>query len=367
MKYCLLLFIVLQFLLFEKTNAQDIHFSQFELSPLNLSPATTGYLSEATDRFTLKYRNQWSAVLPDQAYETIFASYDGRFCMDNTSNFWGYGISAFQDEVGNPSFKTSEYQAAISYHFQLISGYFVSLGFQSGLLRYQLSPTNFDFDNEFDGSVGFNNMPNVEEDLLNDQANIWDVGAGLLFYNPDNAWNMGISFRHITKESYFAFTPSGIAENNRVNTRWTLHASLPFKFGQRGQHFFIVKGMALIQRPHWQFVGGPDFRLRTTKSNSQTLFKFITLGAALRLSNHPDNFVGVDAGIISAKTDVSPNVLMGLSYDVNLSPLQNQNRSVGGFELSLVILLNAKSKNDCLNCFDFDRIKKGKRQKQRKF
>ncbi len=38
-------------------NAQDIHFSQFFASPLNLNPATTGVLS-CDMRFSAIYRNQ---------------------------------------------------------------------------------------------------------------------------------------------------------------------------------------------------------------------------------------------------------------------------------------------------------------------
>lgn len=359
--------LVLCLFLFQKMSAQDIHFSQFDLSPMYISPAMTGYMGDDTDRIVLKYRNQWSAVLPNQGYNTYFASYDGRSCLDHSKNFFGYGVSAMEDKAGDPVFKTSQYQAAFSYHMQLTTGNFLSLGLQSGLLRYRINPMDFDFDNEYDGRLGFINSSNTPLELLNDEARIWDVGGGALFYNPNNSWNVGLSFQHGIKQSYFAFTPTGVEDDNKVNTRWTIHTSVPIGFGRRGQHYFVFNGMALIQRPHWQFIGGGDFRLRISKDKNQTFFQTITVGLALRMSDHPDRALGIDSGILSAKTDISPSMLLGIGYDMNLSNLQNKNRSVGGLEVSFVIQLTAPNKNDCIDCFDFDTKKKGKKQRQRVF
>jgi len=55
--------------------AQDIHFSQFYMSPLNLNPAMTGVMNCKT-RFVANYRNQWASVLKANAYNTYSASYD---------------------------------------------------------------------------------------------------------------------------------------------------------------------------------------------------------------------------------------------------------------------------------------------------
>ena len=41
---------------------QDIHFSQFYMSPLTLNPALTGVMNCNT-RFVGNYRNQWSPVI----------------------------------------------------------------------------------------------------------------------------------------------------------------------------------------------------------------------------------------------------------------------------------------------------------------
>jgi len=55
--------------------AQDIHFSQFYMSPLNLNPALTGVMNSQV-RVVGNYRNQWASVLKSNAFSTYSASYD---------------------------------------------------------------------------------------------------------------------------------------------------------------------------------------------------------------------------------------------------------------------------------------------------
>jgi len=367
-KYKFLLAFLLLFFFLKNSNAQDIHFSQIESSPLLMSPATAGFLGDATDRFTIKYRNQWSAMLPEQAFETFAATYDGRFCMDNTNSFFGYGLSIMEDRVGDPVFKTSQYQAAFAYHFQLSTGYHLSLGFQSGLLRYRIDPKDYNFDHEFDGGVGFIDLPNSTDILNTSEVRMWDVGAGALLYHPSGSWNVGVSFQHDVKRSYFAFTDSGVEDNNRVPTRWLANFSFPINFPLFGKnHHVIPKGIFLFQRPHWQFLAGFDFRLNILEETYQGLLQNLTVGIAARASNHPSNSTTFDAGIVSLNLEISPQVHLGTSYDFTFSSLQNDSKNVGSWEMSMVFLINSEKRNDCIDCFKWDRKKKGYRQKQKKF
>ena len=63
--------------------AQDIHFSQFYMSPLNLNPAMTGVMN-CTQRFVANYRNQWASVLKADAYTTYSVSYDQKLSAVRT-------------------------------------------------------------------------------------------------------------------------------------------------------------------------------------------------------------------------------------------------------------------------------------------
>ena len=60
-------------MVFEKMNAQDIHFSQFYFSPLSLNPANTGNY-KGDYRLFGNYRSQWRDI--SKAYNTFSAGGD---------------------------------------------------------------------------------------------------------------------------------------------------------------------------------------------------------------------------------------------------------------------------------------------------
>src|SRR3954471_19404848 len=70
--------------------AQDIHFSQFNRSPLNLNPANTG-LFDGDFRFSGIHRNQWKSVTVP--YKTFSGAFDMSTPFPNAeNNLIGAGI-----------------------------------------------------------------------------------------------------------------------------------------------------------------------------------------------------------------------------------------------------------------------------------
>jgi len=93
--------------------AQDIHFSQFYLSPLNLNPAMTGVMN-CNVRLVANYRNQWSSVLKQNAFKTYSASYDQRIAVGRY-DFVGIGGSFWGDKAGESEFSTLQGKLSASY------------------------------------------------------------------------------------------------------------------------------------------------------------------------------------------------------------------------------------------------------------
>ena len=79
-KLFLLLFFVFYFPLL--IIGQDLHFSQFLNSPLNLNPAQTGFF-HGSQRFILNHRNQWASVT--KPYSTISGSFDMQLLKRKTN------------------------------------------------------------------------------------------------------------------------------------------------------------------------------------------------------------------------------------------------------------------------------------------
>ena len=346
--------IPLLFLLFfgvKNSVAQDFHFSQFDLAPLYVSPALTGFMS-AQNRIAIKYRSQWSSVLQENEFETILVSYDGRLCPREGISF-AYGVNIVKDQVGFPAFKTNQYMGSFAFHIKLNSGHFASAGFQTGLLQYRWDASQLKFDSQFDGTIGFDlSLPSMESFLDREKINLIDLSGGILLYSRNKIpWNFGVAFHHVNPKNYYAFTSTGIQDNNRTKVRWVIHGAIPFA---AGKHFLAFKGMSIVQLPHWQLNTGVDFRFQFSKNKTNPIFNFAILGVGLRLSNRPDQFLVTDAAIISLKTDIAIGLLFGMSYDVNISPLKKFSRGRGGAEVSLIWEFPIREKTKCVTCPDMN-------------
>jgi len=81
-----IIFIIVSCFYFNYAASQDIHFSQFESSPLNLSPAQTGSFNHDF-RLITNHRNQWQSVTVP--YLTLSASFEGKV---QNKNFFKSGF-----------------------------------------------------------------------------------------------------------------------------------------------------------------------------------------------------------------------------------------------------------------------------------
>ena len=93
--------------------SQDIHFSQFYMSPLNLNPALTGVMN-CKMRFIANYRNQWAPVLKSASFNTFNASFDQKIPVSRY-DYFGFGGTLWGDKAGSLDFKTVSFKLSGSY------------------------------------------------------------------------------------------------------------------------------------------------------------------------------------------------------------------------------------------------------------
>ena len=116
--------------------AQDIHFSQFYNSPLNLNPALAGNF-DGNYRFAGNYRNQWSSVtIP---FATFSMSGDARNVFGISKA--GAGVIFNNDNTGDSRFRTTIFNVAGSYGFDINgdSSNRITAGIQTGVTNKTLS------------------------------------------------------------------------------------------------------------------------------------------------------------------------------------------------------------------------------------
>lgn len=326
--------------------AQDIHFSQFDRSALLTNPANAG-LSPGVARLSLQYRNQWNSVLHSNAYNSAMATFDWRSCV--SGSFLAYGLVLSADRAGEPRFSNAQVLGNLAYHQRVADDVFLSGGVMAGFWNYGLDEGALEFEEQFDG-IGFNGSFDSFESFHTLRRTVFDLSAGLLFYDTHRAWRLGMSLYHINQPLYSLLEDD--IEGNRVGMGWALQGSI----GLNTDHNFQDKELSLSARFRRQalfrnslqseLLAGGQWQM--TKPKNTRYAQAIFWGVATRLGGRDDGgALLVDAIIPSFRVDYHI-WSFSLSYDINTSPLINASKLGGGMELSVQV--NFDGKPNCVNC-----------------
>lgn len=205
--------------------AQDMHFSQFQYSPLNLNAASTGKFN-GDHRFAATHRNQWSSV--SQSFKTFSVSYDRPVKLSaNAFPHHHAGIVINSDKAGDGDFGTL--QALLSYSYLFAIGNdsinFISAGVQAGVVQRSVNFSELTFDNQYDGDV-FNPSGLSGENPSRNSFAYPDVNLGLTWTRlfDNGVLEGGISLQHINKPNQTFYDGDKIP----LPMRWQVNISPVF-------------------------------------------------------------------------------------------------------------------------------------------
>lgn len=232
------------------TQAQDIHFSQFYMSPLNTNPALTGVMNCNT-RLVANYRNQWAGVLGSNAYNTYSVSYDQKVSVGRT-DYFGIGGSLWSDVAGSLDFGTTQGRLSFSYSKKM-GGYrdkahFLVLGADAAISQRRLNQSSDDqiWSSQHDGQGGVipGSTPVIASTLDYDFIYA-DLAVGLLWFSIIDKYNnfyAGAAIHHINRPN-ITFQTDGTVET--INQRITLHAGGAFEVDNK---LALVPGFVFLKQ-----------------------------------------------------------------------------------------------------------------------
>lgn len=195
-KALLILFVLFSAL----TKAQDIHFSQFGGSILNLNPALTGFFN-GDYRVNAIYRSQWLSV--PVPYSTISMGGETRFRpSSNTKDMVGVGLLFNNDKAGDTRYGTTQMYVSGSFIHPLKadSSLLVSAGLNVGFCSVGFDYDRMTFDNQYDG-LNYNKSAATGENFNWTRYNFGDVNfgiAGQYILNKKQRFILGTSLHHLT-------------------------------------------------------------------------------------------------------------------------------------------------------------------------
>lgn len=312
--------------------AQDIHFSQFYMSPLNLNPAMTGVMN-CNSRLVANYRNQWASVLRSNSYRTYSFSYDQRIPVGRY-DFFGIGGTFWGDQAGEANFATTTGKLSLSYSKRMggtrNGGNYLVIGAEGGGAQRSLDFLRLRWGTQHDGLGGFDPDAPTQEDFDRDQFVFADLAAGLLWFmtfDENNSLYLGGAFHHLNRADQ-SFTSD---QPDLLYSRYTVHAGGEFQVSNR---FGLVPGVIVMsQGPSFQVNAGTSFKFLLGRGRVASDQSF-QVGLWTRVSNRVESGVLNDAVILSTRFDYE-NFSLGFSYDLNVSDLSDASNGNGGFELAL--------------------------------
>ena len=338
--------------------AQDIHFSQFYMSPLNLNPALTGVMNSQV-RVVGNYRNQWASVLKSNAFSTYSVSYDQKIPVGRY-DYFGVGGTFWGDKAGQSDFKTLQGKMSVSYSKRM-GGYrskshYLVVGVEGGVSQRSIDFLNLQWGSQHDGAGGFNGQLPSGETFDRDNFLFADMSAGLMWFTVfDENSNFYIcgAFSHLNRANQ-SFDSN---EDIPLYSKFTIHAGAELMGASR---IGLVPGMvAFFQGPSFELNAGTSLKFlmgggRGKNRDTQSFQIGLWTRLANRVNgtdvltidpNNPDGdpvvsrnddvSVWVDALILSTRFDYN-NFGIGFSYDVNVSNLKPASNSNGAFEFSII-------------------------------
>lgn len=322
--------LISQFSSITSSLAQDIHFSQFYMTPLTTNPALAGAIHGMEAQ--LNYKDQWRSL--GAPYKTTGASADMSFQRKKKAKaFFAAGINFFSDKSGDSKMGTTQANVTGACHVVIDRYNKLGAGIQIGFAQRSVDYSALQWGNQFDGKAYNSSWGSLETPGVPSYSYA-DVGTGMVWSysnttgkenvmgNNEFKANAGFSLFHLSKPKY-SFTGT----DERLNIKFGLH------------------GDATIGIPNTNYGFAPGFMFFKQGSTSE-----IYIGSLMRFKlNQISKYTGIktnssiaagayyrakDAAVIAVLMEYA-NFAVGMSYDINTSGLTTASVGKGGFEISI--------------------------------
>lgn len=306
-----------------QATAQDIHFTQFEASPLIVNPSFTGGFN-GTVRVAGIYRNQWQSVTTP--FVTYAASVDAPIVHDlSHDDYLAAGLQFYNDKAGDGNLSNTSILASVAYHKFLGGGSrepnsVLSLGLQGGYTSKSIDISKLYFGDQY--YAGQFIGPTAEQ--IDRNVHYWNVNAGISFSQSASdrfGYTIGLGANNLTQpqESFERKKNSevglGIRYNAQLGAIW-----------YTGDRFSIRPGVLYqTQASAYELIAGSEFNYLLGNPEFRSVATSVFVGGWYRNGDAAMATVGVEF----------KGFRIGASYDYNTSALKDASKGNGGFEISL--------------------------------
>lgn len=318
--------------------AQDIHFTQYTSAPMLLNPALTASWKDF--ELTIQQKQQWQSANAFSTSGLAFEIKASRFNWEKKSNMvaafkkkmmkgLAFGINVYSDKAGDANLRTNNINLGIAYHARLNEFNALSAGIIGGIIQSSIAADKLRWNNQY-GTNGFDPTIYPDENLVG--ARIYpDFGTGVVWTygkrdrtiisNNETNIHAGVSVMHVNRPNQ-----TFMGGDDRMHMRLTFHGAAVL--GIKNSNAAICPSFAIMkQGKQSEMTVGLLYRLSMKESSKVTGFikeSSLVFGAYYRNKDAVAPYFGFEFS----------NYSLGLSYDVNISPLKAATKSMGGIEVT---------------------------------
>ena len=304
---------------------QDIHFSQFSGSLLNISPGYTGMFN-GDYRLSAIYRSQWQSV--PVSYSTFNMNGEIRVKPKKLNkDMLGFGLMFNNDKAGDAYYGSNQIYLNGTYIYlaKPDSSLIITIGLNMGYCQVGFDYTKMTFNNQFDG-FAFNNSSSSGEKFYWTSSNFVDVNFGSVIqyvFKNKNKLIYGLGVHHINKPE---ITYQG---NDLSQLNFKLTNCLSFSMPLSIKTDLIAEALITVQGNNYELVPHASIKYHMLGNYN----KAVLAGLCWRSR---------DAVIVRFGYHYK-TMQSGISYDINVSDFNRATNRRGSLELFINYVFNFKS------------------------
>ncbi|MCU0430696.1 MAG: PorP/SprF family type IX secretion system membrane protein [Cytophagaceae bacterium] len=300
---------------------QDLQFSQFESTPIQINPASVG--ANQSYELIFGYRSQWKQL--DQKFNTPVVTGILPFISKANKSKGGLGFTALTESNGSVlAYKNSG--GAISYSYAVnFKKMNLFAGISTGFYQRSLSGS-FSTGTQYQSGTGYNSNEATGEEANLPSRSYVDLGSGLYMSDANNCSYLGIAAYHLTSPNI------GLSNTDKLPMRFTIHGG--YKFLRKSNTPITPEFVANFQNGMQRTIVGAklDYLIKGNNGFSKDLSLGVIGRYALK-----DAFI---FGLSLTKNYFT----LAVSQDFTLSKVGTYNKNLGASEVRLSMRIPSKRK-----------------------
>ena len=252
--------------------AQDIHFSQFGNSPLNLNPGLAGVFG-GDIRFVANYRQQWRTV--PVPYTTLSGSVENKVYLKpgRYDKFVSASLLVNYDKQGDLALQSLQIGIPLALTLPISRNNYLTLGATPMFGQRSFDTDEITFSEQYIDGM-FDPGASISEDLTVTNLKYFDISAGanLRMQAPKKRtrFDLGFASHHINRPAHDFWASSVTDEDEvRLHRKWTFYGLGLFQLSEKFD--LTAQGLYQMQGGYSEIVYGGGVRMHLREQRYKEL------------------------------------------------------------------------------------------------